>query len=109
LAVPDKPVADRAEAHNHGQRNASLEKSFDQQGSCHARVSSVRRLCHKYSQYNKPEDAKQGLCCLDMIKSRIDTVIGELNDPNGPSFDDRLTTYREWAREVGRYSFRCHR
>jgi hypothetical protein len=45
---------------------------------------------------------------LEIHKS-IDTVIEALNElENGPSFDDRLETYRKWAREVGRFSFRWH-
>ena len=44
---------------------------------------------------------------LEIHKS-IDTVIEALNELDGPSFDDRLETYRKWAREVGRFSFRWH-
>jgi hypothetical protein len=42
------------------------------------------------------------------INQSIDNVIEDLIKLNGPRFDTRLKPYREWAREVGRFSFRWH-
>ena len=42
------------------------------------------------------------------ISKDIKTVITALKDLNGPSFEDRIETYRKWSCEVGRYSFRWH-
>ena len=45
--------------------------------------------------------------CLE-IRKDIDKVNEALSELQGPTFDDRLASYRKWAREVGRYSFRWH-
>lgn len=42
------------------------------------------------------------------IHECVGTVIQALNELGGPSFDDHLPNYRNWAREVGRYAFRWH-
>lgn len=42
------------------------------------------------------------------IREGIATVKKTLAEMNGPDVDDRVSSYRKWACEVGRYSFRWH-
>ena len=40
------------------------------------------------------------------IRLDMEKVVEALEELGGPPFDDRLETYRKWANEVGRFSFR---
>ena len=42
------------------------------------------------------------------IRKDIEVVLKALDAQGGPSFGDHLKTYRKWAHEVGRFSFRWH-
>ena len=44
----------------------------------------------------------------EQIRLDMETVVEALKELGGPSFDDRLETYRNWAKEVGRFSFCRH-
>ena len=58
------------------------------------------------------EDEENGAADLDevfgQLRQDVKRVVQALKDLEGPSFDDRIESYRKWALEVGRYSFRWH-
>ena len=45
---------------------------------------------------------------VEQIRLDMKKVVDALEELDGPPFDDRLETYRKWANEVGRFSFRWH-